>query len=87
MRLEKLFAIATAAPDARFVDKEPKELEFSDGKVRLKDGDASKAIPFERHSDEGERSKRDGQRERRGERLVRRIGSFRSTRLARSLRR
>jgi len=42
----KLFAIATAGPDAAFVDHEPKDLEFGDGKVRLKDGDAKTAIPF-----------------------------------------
>jgi xanthine dehydrogenase YagR molybdenum-binding subunit len=43
----KLFAIATAGPDAVFVDKEPGDLVFSDGRVRLKDADAKTAIPFE----------------------------------------
>jgi len=45
---QKLFAIATAGPDAVFVDKEPKDLAFGEGKVRLKDSDASTAIPFEK---------------------------------------
>ncbi len=44
---QTLFAIATSGPDAAFAGKQPKDLVFEDGKVRLKDVAAGTAVPFE----------------------------------------
>jgi xanthine dehydrogenase YagR molybdenum-binding subunit len=44
---QKLFAIATAGPDAVYVDHEPKDVVFEGGKVRLKDAAAATAIAFQ----------------------------------------
>jgi xanthine dehydrogenase YagR molybdenum-binding subunit len=44
---QKLFAIATAGPDAVYVDHEPKDVVFEAGKVRLKDAAAATAIAFQ----------------------------------------
>lgn len=44
---QTLYAIATSGPDAAFAGKQPKDLVFEDGKVRLKDVAAGTAVPSE----------------------------------------